>query len=71
MRTILFHNPEAGDGDHSAADCRDMLEKVGYSTSCWSTRNENWREALDEPVDLRVVAGGDGTVAKVLLAPAA
>lgn len=65
MRVTLVHNPDAGSGieeDSLAA----LLACQGHEVSCRSSKSASLDEALGEPADLVVVAGGDGTVAKVL-----
>jgi diacylglycerol kinase family enzyme len=61
----LIHNPTAGDGRPSAADLTTILEKAGFSVRYRSTKKD-WKRALHDKSDLVVIAGGDGTVAKVL-----
>ena len=65
MRVTVVHNPEAGDDSFGETELRAMLESAGYSATYRSTRSTAWMSALDDPGDLVVVAGGDGTVAKV------
>ena len=64
MRATLFHNPTAGDGSTTANQLRSILTDAGYQVRYQSTEKD-WSSALDAPADLVVVAGGDGTVAKV------
>lgn len=67
MRITLMHNPSAGDAQLSADDLRDILEEAGYQVQYQSTK-ERWKSALQSPGEFVVVAGGDGTVKKVLRA---
>jgi diacylglycerol kinase family enzyme len=66
MRTILFFNPTAGGGKFSKKELKTALKLGGYSVSYCSTKGRRFERMLDEPADLFVVAGGDGTVAKVV-----
>ena len=66
MRITLIHNPGAGRqhaGD--AAKLRKFLSDAGHEVRYQSAKQDGWKGALKKPADLVVVAGGDGTVAKV------
>jgi diacylglycerol kinase (ATP) len=65
LRVTLMHNPGAGDEDHGREDLIQAIEAAGHEVTWRSPADEGWEEALEEPVDLVVVAGGDGTVRKV------
>lgn len=68
MKITLVHNRAAGDGqnaDHLIRLLRDAGHKVRHRSS-----QDDWKRLLKEPADLIVVAGGDGTVARVILAAA-
>jgi len=68
MRATLMHNPEAG---HAGIDEDDLVRAVkdaGYKVEYQSVKKKGWKDALEEDADLIVVAGGDGTVAKVATA---
>jgi diacylglycerol kinase (ATP) len=66
MRAVLLHNPTAGAGEH----CRDTLlytmRLAGLSCSYHSVKDGDFAGALRRTAELVVVAGGDGTVAKVI-----
>jgi diacylglycerol kinase (ATP) len=66
MRAILLHNPAAGFGDHSRDTILSALRLAGLSTFYCSVKNDDFAAALHRTVELVVVAGGDGTVAKVI-----
>lgn len=66
MRTILFHNPKAGLGDHAQDELLAALRLAGLDVSYCSTKSSDFTRCLKERADLVVVAGGDGTIAKVL-----
>jgi diacylglycerol kinase (ATP) len=60
----LLHNPRAGDEDHPPDQLIDLLERAGHMVSWQSVKERDWQFALQNRVDLVVVAGGDGTVQK-------
>lgn len=67
MRALLLHNPSAGAGKPSAAELVELLEEAGYSVRYCSTKERGaLADCLKERAELVVVAGGDGTVGKVL-----
>jgi diacylglycerol kinase (ATP) len=61
----VLHNPSAGESRTSKKKLIKALDDLHYEYRYQSTAEEEWEEALKEPGDLVVVAGGDGTVAKV------
>jgi diacylglycerol kinase (ATP) len=65
MQVTLIHNPSAGDNRPNADDLKEILEGVGFQVRYASSKRD-WKRALEKPADLVVVAGGDGTVAKVI-----
>lgn len=65
MRVTVLHNPGAGDDELSEGDLRTLLGSAGYDATYRSVKAKGWKTALEDPGDLVVVAGGDGTVAKV------
>jgi diacylglycerol kinase (ATP) len=66
MRAIVLHNPGAGSGDVSAEDLLAALAAGGITPRYCSTKQPDFADALEEPEDLVVAAGGDGTVLKVI-----
>jgi diacylglycerol kinase (ATP) len=66
MRAVLFHNPKAGSAEHSKETLLAALELAGISASYCSTKSADFDECRRMKADLFVVAGGDGTVAKVI-----
>lgn len=64
-RATLLHNPTSGEEAPRTEDMAGVLEGLGYETACHSTKEDGWKEALEDPGDLVVSAGGDGTVYKV------
>ena len=65
MQLLLMHNPSAGDEEHDAEHLVALLQAAGHEVSWHSTKSRDWKDALAEPVDLVVAAGGDGTIRKV------
>lgn len=66
MKATLIHNPSSGRGDTSREALIDMLHNAGYTPMYQSSEVGELTAALSEPADVVVVAGGDGTVCKVL-----
>jgi diacylglycerol kinase (ATP) len=66
VRVTLIHNPGAGrQGVGDASKLRKFLSEAGHDVRYHSAKEDGWKRALKKPADLVVVAGGDGTVAKV------
>jgi len=66
VRVTLIHNPGAGrQGSDDAEKLQRFLEEQGYDVRYQSAKDEDWKKSLKKPADMIVVAGGDGTVAKV------
>ena len=61
----LFHNPAAGEGDHSKKGLLEIIEKAGFNCSYSSTKEDGWEKMKEDKIDFVIVAGGDGTVRKV------
>ncbi len=67
MRITLIHNPGAGStGREDRKHLLKLLEGAGHDVRYRSSKEDDWKSALDKPADLIVVAGGDGTVARVV-----
>jgi diacylglycerol kinase (ATP) len=68
-RVTLVHNPEAGDGASDGDTLCGWLRGAGYEPRLVVKGEDDLDEALaGDPGELVVVAGGDGTVAKVAFA---
>ena len=64
MRTLLLHNPTAGAAHPNADELMSQLKAAGLSPKYHSSKND-YKAVLGKRWDLVIVAGGDGTVAKV------
>jgi diacylglycerol kinase family enzyme len=65
MRITLMHNPKAGDAEHGKKQLMAALAKAGHHATYQSTKKKDYKKALENPTDLVLAAGGDGTVVKV------
>lgn len=66
MRVTLIHNPGAGKQGKDNGDALvDLLRDAGHQASYQSSKDDGWAEALEDPGELVVVAGGDGTVGRI------
>ena len=65
MRVTLTHNPKAGDKGFSRKKLTRWLEQSDYRVRYQSTRKKKFADALKDPGDLVIVAGGDGAVTKM------
>jgi diacylglycerol kinase (ATP) len=68
VRISLVHNPTSG-GGQDADELVKLLIDAGHEVRHRSSK-EDWEALLQDPGDLVVAAGGDGTVRKVALAAA-
>ncbi|KGE15992.1 diacylglycerol/lipid kinase family protein [Sphingobacterium deserti] len=65
-QAILLHNPGAGDEDHVKSELVKAIEKEGFGCVYFSVKDDDsWKEQLDQ-ADFVVVAGGDGTIRRVV-----
>jgi diacylglycerol kinase family enzyme len=60
-----MHNPKAGDARHGKEQLMAALAKAGHHATYQSTKERGFKKALNQPSDLVLAAGGDGTTAKV------
>ena len=61
----LLHNPDAGSSRVTKEQLVSLISSAGYRCRYLSTR-ENSHDFLDPDAEILVVAGGDGTVRKVI-----
>ena len=60
----LFHNPDAGDAEHTKDKLVKLLESKGYKCRYTETKNQDWKK-LEDDIDIVAIAGGDGTIRKI------
>lgn len=65
MKTLLLHNPTAGDSGTAAEKLMAALHDAGFSPLYCSAKSKERDRLLGKKWDLIFVAGGDGTVAKI------
>jgi diacylglycerol kinase (ATP) len=66
MRATLFHNPTAGGGKFTKKELMTALRLGGLQPRYVTTKSKRFEKELAQAEDLVVVAGGDGTVGKVI-----
>ena len=66
MRITLIHNPGAGRRASEAKDLKKVLRRAGHEVNYQSSKEDDWKSALKEDAELVVIAGGDGTVGRVV-----
>lgn len=66
MKATLVHNPTSGEGEISRDGLLRLLRKARIEPLYQSSDVGELTAILGEPTDIIIVAGGDGTVAKVL-----
>ncbi len=65
LRARLIHNPNAGEGKFSSEELVALLQDRGYTITYANSKKTGWDE-WDEEDDIIIVAGGDGTVRKLV-----
>jgi diacylglycerol kinase family enzyme len=68
MRVTLVLNPTAGDQAHSSKQLLQRLAEAGYDAELVDSGRKGIKKMLEDPGQLVVVAGGDGTIRKVAIA---
>ena len=68
MRITLVLNPDAGNGETPATELRRIIEAAGHDVQVRRARKSSTADELLDPGDLVAVAGGDGTVGRVMKA---
>lgn len=66
MQTLLVHNKSAGNGHLGPAELKTALEASGLNVRHCEPQDDALDRHLAEPSDMVVLAGGDGTVARIL-----
>ena len=66
MRVTLIHNPGAGKQASDAGDLKKLLRRAGHEVRYQSSKEDGWKRVLKKSADLVVIAGGDGTVGRVV-----
>lgn len=67
-KAVLVHNPTAGSGEHSKKSLIKKIESAGYEVKYFSTDLPGWERFTKEKAHVIFVAGGDGTVQKLVAA---
>jgi diacylglycerol kinase (ATP) len=68
MKTVLFHNPSAGDEGHRQEDLVALLRGAGLQVDVRDPKGDTLRDGLSMPTELMLLAGGDGTVGRIITA---
>jgi diacylglycerol kinase (ATP) len=68
VHIALVHNKDAGSGVHSGDDLVSLLRDSGHVVELFGTDRIEVLRALQIQPEVLVVSGGDGTVAKVVIA---
>jgi diacylglycerol kinase (ATP) len=61
----LIHNPNAGAESHNKQELLEIFSTNGYVCTYFSTKSDDWKSKLND-ADMVAIAGGDGTVRKVI-----
>lgn len=67
MKIILLYNPTAGTEDFDLAEVMGSLERQGAKVVGQNVKDQDYEEVFKLNYDLVIVAGGDGTVERILL----
>jgi diacylglycerol kinase (ATP) len=63
----LLYNPSAGEDDHTIEDLVSLLKNESFQSIFTSVKEPGW-DRLESGTDFLILAGGDGTVRKVVKA---
>jgi diacylglycerol kinase (ATP) len=66
VKVLLLHNPTAGNDQPSKDELLGLMARAGCDSDYLPTDHPDLKARLADPVDLLMIAGGDGTVAAVL-----
>jgi diacylglycerol kinase family enzyme len=64
-QVTLIYNPTAGNEEHSSKKLIEQIERAGFSCRSYSSKEKGW-EQFEHNTDIVAIAGGDGTVRKVI-----
>ena len=63
--STLIHNPGAGSEKYTKEQLISRIESLGYECRYSSTKKKGWKD-FDSETDFLIIAGGDGTIRKVV-----
>jgi len=63
--STLIHNPGAGAEKYTKEQLVSKIETLGYECRYSSTKKKGWKD-IDPETDFIIIAGGDGTIRKVI-----
>ena len=63
--STLIHNPGAGAEKYTKEQLVSRIESLGYECRYSSTKKKGWKD-IDSETDFVIIAGGDGTIRKVV-----
>lgn len=63
--STLIHNPGAGNEKYTKEQLVSRIQNLGYDCRYSSTKKKGWKD-IDSDTDFLIIAGGDGTVRKVV-----
>ncbi|HYG14964.1 MAG TPA: diacylglycerol kinase family protein [Bacteroidia bacterium] len=67
MKTVtLLHNPKAGGKEHTKGELVELIEKAGYKCLYFDVKKNGWDKIAPE-TEFLAIAGGDGTIRKVII----
>lgn len=66
MRLLLVHNPKSGYEQADGPEILKLIQDAGHEAVYQSTEVDDFSAHFAEPWDVIIVAGGDGTVSRVM-----
>jgi diacylglycerol kinase family enzyme len=63
--SVLLHNPGAGEEKYTGEELVSIVESLGFKCRYSSTKKKGWNE-IEDDTDFVIIAGGDGTIRKVV-----
>ena len=63
--STLIHNPGAGSEKYTKEQLISRIENLGYECRYSSTKKKGWKD-FESDTDFLIIAGGDGTIRKVV-----